>query len=251
MKKIKCIFCSKLEEKSKEHVWPIWLQSKFGDIKKSFYSGTHISMVSGLSVSKREHSGEKFILGNVCIKCNNDWMSELENGFKTIYNKIEKDNDNIFNLTKNERKIFIQWVFKTALVLNAASNYRKIVPGFHFNHFYLYKTLPKDAKIDLALIIENKTLFSLQGPINFKLRANDDENSDLLLNEKSYSIALQINKLGMRVSYYENAKQQNYTINSIHEENEIRLWPYIKKPNFKKGILNLHLFQMGPYLKKP
>lgn len=91
MAKIICTFCNRKGNKSKEHIWPQWLQIELTGGTKSNFSGTHISFSSVSVVSKRNQSGKSLVFGAICEDCNTGWMSQLESRFKPIFKKLRLD----------------------------------------------------------------------------------------------------------------------------------------------------------------
>ena len=150
-----CAFCGQnLTGKSKsiEHVWGKWLQKSL-DLEKSPFEGVHSGIPWGLNtISTRTQSTSSVVLGGICTNCNNGWMSELEVKVAPIFERIWKSNDEKYiTLDSQSCEILAQWTFKTSLVINLASNYRRIVPQKHFRDFYKHKRLPQNSAIDIAL----------------------------------------------------------------------------------------------------
>ncbi|WP_019990818.1 hypothetical protein [Rudanella lutea] len=245
-----CIFCGKTREKAKEHVWPKWLQKEITGGTKQIFRGTHISNFLMQPLDERIQSGENLVLGNVCQVCNNGWMCELENDFRPLLLKILSNNNYLLHLSRKERSAVVLWAYKTAITINAASNYRKLVPDVHFKHIGKFKQLPRNVKVDIALIKKGKDLEWIQSPIQIALisrKENSEKFSEQFTTETvSYCIALQIRAFAMRVSFYENAKESNYSIDTIHSEKVLRLWPYEKNSQFtlKNQYEDFYKFQV-------
>jgi len=232
LKKVICIFCKEEKEKSKEHIWPKWLQIEVGGNTKGIYTGTYYSMINPFPHSTRKHVGDTLVLGDVCKDCNNGWMSKLEEDFKPILSKLLSNKQYITSLTKSERHSIAVWSFKTAMVINAGSNYRKIIPDNHYFHLYKHQTVIKNVKIDLGFIKSKNELLWIQSPVGAGLMRTSEKELFHNLLISSYKISLQIKSLGIRVTYFPTAKETGYQIEFNEENKSIRIWPYLKNPNF-------------------
>jgi hypothetical protein len=234
---IECVFCKELKPKSKEHIIPIWLQKKIiGNVNWN-YEGTHRSSLL-IELSKRKHTGDSLVFGKVYNNCNNGWMSKLETDFIPLFSNLNYDNSSILRLSKIERFIISLWCFKTAIVINAGSNYRKIVPNEQFEFIYKYKNLPKNVKVDVSFVDNNHKIFWQQTQIMFHLRENSNQ-----LN-RNYVITTQLDSLAFRVSWLESAKENDRDIKFNENGKTLRIWPYKKnsKLNPKSKFDNLESF---------
>ncbi len=225
MQQIECVFCGLTTDRAKEHVWPLWLQNLVG---AGEYRGIHLSSCL-FPLSERAHSMSVLVFGKVCTGCNNGWMSQLENDFKKIFIQIRVDYKKIESLNKEERKVICDWSFKTITMMNYATNYRQIVPLEHPRNWCFFKQIPKDVKIDISYIHEFQDLNCVQTNISKALFHQGD--LDFRFKNKSYIIALQIENLGIKVSYYEDAKKKNFLIGNIGNK-FVRIWPYKKNGEF-------------------
>ncbi|OFY09302.1 MAG: hypothetical protein A2X05_12710 [Bacteroidetes bacterium GWE2_41_25] len=234
MKEIVCIFCQKQKEKSKEHIWPRWLQTLIGGTEQSFYQGVHLSPI--FPISTRIHSGESLVYGHVCNECNNGWMSKLEAECKPLIIKLIINRHFIDSLSKTDRQKISLWAFKTALIINAGSNYRKIIPDSHYSHLYRHQIIIKNVKIDIGFLPSEKALSWRQSQISFGLmHQNDKENFHELL-KNSYKVSLQINNIGIRVSFFPHVKEFGYKISFSEKEKNLRIWPYQKNSLFNSKL---------------
>ena len=230
MKKIVCIFCNQQKEKSKEHIWPRWLQKEIGHNEKTTYQGVHLSPIYPKSI--RVHSGESLVFGDICKDCNNGWMSTLEADCKPIIIKLINNRNTITALNKIEREKLSVWAFKTALMINAGSNYRRIIPLLHYSHLYKYQSIIKNIKIDIGFLPERKTLEWRQSQIGIGLMRPADKEFFHELLKQSYKITMQIMSIGIRVSYFPIAKGVHYKISYKENDKNVRIWPFQKNSQF-------------------
>ncbi len=159
--KIICIFCGIKSPRSIEHTWPLWLQLDVMRSTKWSYTGEHRTG-EGQIIDSRSHNGGSLKCGEICRKCNNGWMNELEVNFRQIFTRINCNGDEIFKLTHNEKNIIGLWVFKTAIVINRSTNYRKIVPDEHFKFLYREMKLPDNVVVKYVDFSSTNTLWCRQ-----------------------------------------------------------------------------------------
>ena len=199
----------------------------------------------------RIQSSNTLVLGNVCKDCNNCWMSKLENNFKPILNKLLIKRQNLTSLNKYERQTIALWSFKTALVINAGSNYRRIIPESHYIHLYEHQTLIKNVRIDVGFIKSKNDLLWRQSNIGFGLALDSEENDIIERMAISYKISLQIKFIGMRISFFPLAKESGYQINFSALDKNIRIWPYSKNFHFntKSEYKNIDEFDLDCGIK--
>lgn len=230
---MKCLFCNKKGKNTNEHVWPKWLQNMALSGTNGVYIGTHMDFTGNIIKSKRIQSGESLVLGGICESCNNGWMSDLEQEVKPVFEKILIDNSKILDLSKYELNAIARWTFKTAIVINHASNYRKIVPLDHFTYFFAKKVVPNDVKIDMALLSKETDLSWIQSQYFLLLLKEEDQDIIKLHNTPRYSIVLNIFGIGLRVLWYESAKDKGYYIKSSTEDHTMRILPPDKNIKYK------------------
>lgn len=122
----KCIFCPDKKEinLSKEHIFPVWLR----EFIPSATLKTFIRLENPYTKSKTPFkAGNVFLHGytvkQVCVECNNNWMSQLEVNVKPIItdNNSLKSNFQIFS--EHESNTLSRWlVLKSLLILHKSFN---------------------------------------------------------------------------------------------------------------------------------
>ena len=162
-----CAFCGQIltgKTKSREHVWAQWLQKRL-DVEKLPFEGIHSGFPWGVhTISTRTQNTNSIVLGGVCANCNNGWMSELEVKVAPIFEKLwEVGKEKYIILDSQSCETLAQWAFKTSLVVNLASNYRRIVPQKHFSDFYESRKLPENSAVDITLAPFGNSLQWIQG----------------------------------------------------------------------------------------
>ena len=249
-----CIFCNQNREKAKEHIWPKWLQIYLNGSLLEQYQGTHLSSTPGIIISQRNQNGSTLVCGNVCKICNNGWMNDLESAFKPIYESIHQNYSRLSHLNKEERNTIAQWGYKTGLVINAGSNYRKIVPDKHYSSFYKNKIIPKNIKIDIAKIDSDKLLVWEQSNIfSSTVSASEMDKFDPYdMVKSSYVITMQIGHLGIRISYYKDCKKLGYSLPNNENKKVLRIRPYSANCGFNiyNALDSILSFHYGAHINK-
>ena len=143
------------------------------------------------------------------------------------------------------------WSFKTALIINAGSNYRKIIPESHFFHLYKNRTLIKNLKVDFGFIDSKKELLRRQSPIGFGLMRTSEQDTFYSLLSSSYRISMQIKSIGIRVSYFPTAKESGYENDSSEKNKTLRIWPYMKNSIFstRNSFKDIDSFDLDCFIK--
>ena len=223
MAKRVCLFCGKNNEMSNEHVLPQWLLEALG-IRKDTFKMLHSYLT--IELNKRQHNLENLVNGRVCKECNNGWMSSLESRVKDILLNIIYLNDISFirQLNNNDdiiRDDLIKWCYKTAIVLNNASNYRELVPIEHFRKLFLEKSIPHNVTINMGLCMESDVTW-VQSQQLFII--NNDVDVQQLLNGNSlknlYKITMQIGHFLFKVIFFPQKHYIDYSnpIVELHPE---------------------------------
>lgn len=125
---------------------------------------SHITVV-GVTKSRRSHSLDSFVNKRICVGCNGGWMKKLEDSSRKwiirLMNLDGVDEKSFWNELGKDYKNLAKWAYKTAIVLNYSSNYRKIVPEDHFHLLYCSK-IPNGVHINIAFTNSNKELEWIQ-----------------------------------------------------------------------------------------
>lgn len=151
MKKI-CIFCNSPGKLSKEHLWSSWLHDllpKPGNGKNGSEVITY-QWKKHINTQKQERQGnlttKKFRV--VCQKCNNGWMSKLENEVKPIltdiitYKKITLDT--------NSKEVLARWIALKSMVGEQSQKEARTTPSSDLLDFNFHKRIPKYYEIYIA-----------------------------------------------------------------------------------------------------
>ncbi|MHB8076919.1 hypothetical protein [Desulfosporosinus fructosivorans] len=214
-KKRACVFCSNTNL-SNEHIFAQWLLKELGILEKDV-TMTHASFV-GIPFSNRKHPFSKLVNGLVCEKCNNGWMSQLEEECK--HHIINLMNLNEFKeelkfLEEHHEKV-AKWAFKNVILLNSATNYRQLVPAEHYISLY-EGSIPDGVFIDLAFCKKDPTIEWRQTPGGLVIK---DKSLPIRLAASGYTITFQIKNLLMKVVFYDSEVNTFYESKSV-----LRLYP--------------------------
>lgn len=202
MKKV-CIFCGielNKRNKSNEHIIPQWLLDHLS-IRDFRIEPTHMTSIGNL-VSQRIHTLDGLLFGNVCEKCNGGWMCNLEIDSKQILIDLIDGNKSVNNLSENERFIISRWALKTALTLNAGSNFHKYIPETHYRELYEISTaLPKGIIIAVQQYNNSEAFYWQQGA-SWSIRGETLSVADVNRFEtETYKITFSFGQLVVSVTY--------------------------------------------------
>lgn len=199
----KCIFCGNYlrgQQKSKEHIFPQWLQEHQGLGGEQLYQTRYTT--EGRIDNVRECTFHTHVSGLICKKCNTDWMSELERQAKPLLTPLLDDTFK-GHLRQNDCQIIAQWLFKTALTLHSVSQREaKLIPAEHYTTFYETRAIPAGVLISIAHFEGEGDLFWIE---NQAWRGRPRGVSTEKLNayfKQTYTITLRVGHLAWRVHYW-------------------------------------------------
>lgn len=213
--KRKCIFCDGTKL-SKEHIFAQWLLKELG-IYDNDVTMTHASTI-GIPISNRKHSFSRLVNGLVCEKCNNGWMSQLEdNCQKHIINLMNINLiESELNFLKEHYNTVAKWAFKNVILLNSATNYRQLVPRGHYKALYS-GSIPEGVFVDMAFCKDNSIIEWRQTRGGLVVK---DKEIPLNFNVTRYQITFQIKGLLIKVAFYKSSNNIFY-----EDKGSIRLFP--------------------------
>lgn len=219
-----CLFCgtSLAGTRSLEHVLPLWLIEYLG-VSDEEMTPTHMN-AAGELLSTRRHTPRNLVEGNVCSKCNNGWMSSLENQVISIVISLMEGDRVVVDLNEEERFRVSRWASKTVYVLNSSSNFRDIVPLEHFRHLYLDPdSLPRFVTVVAQQHHGESPFYWIQSPSWIAhCPSGQVKPSEIAeLSKPSYKVTLQLKKLLIVVAYWPWSDWRMVLWPGIH----VPLWP--------------------------
>ena len=217
MPRVLCSFCGMQKNRAKEHMWPDWLL-KHLNFHSVDLAGTHYAL-SGQIVSRRQQKAPSALFGKVCMECNEGWMSQLESKVIPIIKALFETPRSKAYLLQEEASVLAVWTFKTAIVRNAATKYRQIVPPDHFRHLYEHRSIPEGIYVDLAFVDSHHGLSGLQSQTLPGFVRGVDQGNAAEIQNGIYNITLAIGPLLLRVVYFQNPA---YTV-SIPDGLELKI----------------------------
>ena len=128
----RCAFCGSPGRRSKEHIIALWLHEYLGTLPPTYsVRGMGMGLNEGGSAYARSESENRVLnkpflqqkTRNVCEKCNNGWMSQVETDARpTIVRLLAAANgDGAVVLSREEAAILAVWSVKTAFTLELLS----------------------------------------------------------------------------------------------------------------------------------
>jgi hypothetical protein len=192
-----CIFCGSSEKLTKEHIFPAWLQRYLGigtqELNIVFYSEnpqTMHSTVYGRHLNR-----------NVCRKCNNEWMSQLESAVGPLLKDMLEDRISRI-LTDDEIHFIGLWIFKTALTLHNANPYPQVIPERHYRLAFERKA-PAHCLISIARLkdrLAQPSWIQDQNWIGGHLHFSGDDLREKL--KQTYRIVFGFGHFAARIIYF-------------------------------------------------
>lgn len=219
-RKRSCVFCGNTEL-TREHIFAQWLLDEL-NIRKVKMGMQHYTFY-GYKISERPLTPNSLINGLVCRECNNGWLSQIEDRVKSILVAILKyPSFELITLLKEQHNLLSLWTFKTAMILNHASNYRKIIPKRHFRYIYKHRRIPENVTVLMGITKNKAELDWVQSQgvmhVGNVSIANDPRYRDI------YKITIQIDHLLLKVIY-----SPFYDYKYDHKENDhLMLYPNLK-----------------------
>ena len=198
--KVICSFCDNRGPRAKEHVWPDWLLHHMG-LDKSTMANTHMD-IGGGTVSRRVQSACSMVYGAVCAECNNGWMSGLETRAKPILVHLMSSASSTEVLSSEDAAALAKWAFKTAIVRNAGTNYRSIVPRAHYRYLYEERSIPPGVFVDIGLCSTHSALSGLQSQTLMGFLKAEDVGRAAEIQRDLYNIVLAVGRLLLRTIYF-------------------------------------------------
>lgn len=140
-----CIFCGNTQL-SGEHIFAEWLRKITARVLPPTATAR---FVADTPREEREWPGMSFptTVRKVCHRCNNTWMSDLENDAKNVLVSLMFGREQV--LTIHDQQRLALWCVKTAIVMNAVRPVEGI-PLAHARFIYEHKSLPKNYAITIC-----------------------------------------------------------------------------------------------------
>jgi hypothetical protein len=151
-----CIFCGEAlrgrRERSNEHIFPDWLQQYLGLRNQALYEACYNVDGKRDTTHLREHTFHSHVSGLVCSRCNQGWLSELENQTKPLLIPLVEGTREGY-MTFAECRTIAEWLYKTALTLHSVIlTGDSAIPGEHYASFFRKRSIPEGVFIAIAPI---------------------------------------------------------------------------------------------------
>ncbi|MGF7075354.1 hypothetical protein [Mucilaginibacter sp. 3215] len=147
----KCVFCKGLPL-TREHIFPDWLKSvlnidfslnKVADRTSIDFLPDKVIFRPDTNKKNGPLFSHKLLI--VCAKCNNGWMSVLQQETKPILTSLIKDNN--ITLTTDDIAKLNLWIVMTTMVAEFDDEAKKRIPLAQLREFQDNKQVPKNWKI--------------------------------------------------------------------------------------------------------
>ncbi len=152
-----CTFCeeSLSGSRSREHIFPKWLLQTRNIVNDGFQI-TWASDVDDKLFGQRNLSLGSFVAGRVCRRCNNGWMSQLEQQIKELLSALMEAERQVAELSGFERESLARWATKTAFAYRSADLAPHLVDPRHAhdlaaNRMPPVRVVARQASVELGL----------------------------------------------------------------------------------------------------
>lgn len=114
-----------------EHIVPQWLASEIELPNAKLEQFLHDETKTENELL-RSHGLNTFATRQVCARCNNGWMSRLENQAKPLILALMRVERSVLMLTEEERRILSRWAVKTAFMIAVTQTIKFPLPWSTF-----------------------------------------------------------------------------------------------------------------------
>lgn len=142
-----CAFCGATGT-TDEHVFPRWVSREL----------VKLAPLQVMTERGPRQSRSLEITVPVCEKCNNRWLSVLENDVQPVLRPLIRGEER--TLTPADQRVLAAWAAKTALMLDLASGAPIIPTGFYYEFRQLRTALPSQAVWLAAYLGKSKAIWA-------------------------------------------------------------------------------------------
>ena len=151
----RCIFCGGYAI-SNEHIWPAWLKKHLPHIFKRHPMTKHITTLwhgdtYNTKTTQRPGPPRTHKLKVTCRKCNNEWISHIDNKVKDIFLRLVDGQWD--SLNQDDRIHLAAWATRFTMVYEFAHKETVSVPQEERDYFYRKHTPPEGWFIFLGYYI--------------------------------------------------------------------------------------------------
>lgn len=215
-----CMFCGATNDLTNEHVIPRWLLRELEKLNAPLMARHSFLTVT---LSERRQVFNSLVYGVVCRTCNNGWMSGLEGEVMPYVKILLRVRSlgflSLLQLEEGARPLSL-WTLKTAGMMNAAANYRKILPEGHVRG--VKKGIIPPCTYFSAGFASSSALTWRQSE-QFFWESSPEAN----LPSVRYKVSFQFGHLLLQVAHLEGARQEDSTFRST-----------LLCPKFRAGVVN-------------
>ena len=146
MGKYRCIFCGSAEKLTREHIWPNWLRAYVPRVEIDGRKNRHLMRTSDGEIreGKLNRPGHTAAqrLQVVCRRCNNGWMSELQEAAKRVI--VPLLSGDWANLDTTAQGILARWSIMFSMVFEHCRPSTTAIPQAHRTYLMESKDVPPD-----------------------------------------------------------------------------------------------------------
>jgi len=239
-KVIRCIFCDRIQPRSREHIIPEWLQVFIGGSTKCRTTGIHVAANHLDIIDERRGSGNNHVYGGTCEDCNSRWMNSMETKARPCLKQLILNEIETGEWSSDNSDAIARWTYKTALMVNCGTNYRQIVPIEHYHHFRETGAPCSGTYVEVAFAdTDENSIETAQTQVPLTIRPIKSLDDYAAYRDQSYVIILRLRRILLRVVYW---PLNECSILSHDPDAFHRIHPFqgVVPFNFTKKFVNIH-----------
>jgi hypothetical protein len=227
----KCIFCEKnTSPLSQEDVLAKWIAREFpqGRLSRFFGQVGIPGQPPNRKFATRGHFG--ILTNKQCERCNNGWMSDLENEVKPIIRPMFRGGKQ--SLSASDRLVIARWLTKTAMTYELSARFptRYFKPSDR-RAMYTHRTIPDGTVMFLARYVGKHSVVARAGRADLTFASGTPRE----LHANGYTATFGIGQLALQVFSIRRPEQFNMpikvTIPGRWDSATVEIWPQSRLGN--------------------
>jgi len=216
-----CIFCNH-KASTGEDAWPKWLMKRFPASSASYMDAER----NGHKLGSWPMAKPKLLVNWLCAKCNNGWMSRLEN--KTMPILVSILDDKLCAINSTSQLTLARWAVKTTMVLECLNPNR---PWFYNDDerqlMCATQAVPPRTSVCIAKCVDQPNIYSTAKDLSTSI---DDNGVHAYATTMAFgSLAFQIVSIKTPKTIPENVSI-TYDVTEGHwDKILLQVWPIIQE----------------------
>ena len=204
--------------RAREHVFARWLLREF-DAQKHPFSVSWNDAYEQDVLEQRTMVLDAFVAGRVCARCNNGWMSRLEDAVRDDLVALARGSRDLGALDDRALEVLAKWAVKTAYAAQSVALGPKLVPADHrralcAGDLGVVRVVGRLSAVNLGLTTYGMQRWQIAYP-----GATRAEVVDAVA--QSYKVVLTVGRLVLAVCYW---PEPTWPM-AISRQSHVAIWP--------------------------